>query len=121
MTTRASSSNFGNDIVTLVLTTQALGPKIANIAITNASYVVTGANILSNSSGGYVKVIGSNFYSNSQILFRFGRKTFRKATTVSFINSNEIRAQLPSANIGSHTFYVVNTDGRFAANTVGYV
>lgn len=119
MTTTASSANFSTEVYNYVAATRTGGPLIANVSITDSSYVVTGSNILSANTGGYVKIIGSNFLSNTQVLVRRGRIT--PASVITYTSNSELRAQLPASNIGINMIYVINYDGKFAANTIGYV
>ena len=119
MTTKVSSGNFSSSMYDYVAALRAGGPSITTIAITNDSYTVTGSNILSANTGGYIKINGSNFLSNTQVLVRRGRMT--PALTITYISSSELRARVPASNVGVNIVYVVNYDGKFAANTIGYV
>jgi len=119
MTTKASSGNFSSEIYNYVTAVRTGGPIIANIAITNSSYVVTGSNILSTVNGGHVKIIGSNFFSNTQVLVKSG--SIKNATIINYTSNSELQVQLPASNAGVNLLYVVNYDGKFAANTIGYV
>ena len=119
MTTTVNSAVFATEVFTYVAAGRTGGPLIANIAITDSNYVVTGSNILSANTGGYVKIIGSNFLSNTQVLVRSGR--YSTATVINYISDSELRVQLPQSNVGLNMVYVVNYDGKFAANTIGYV
>ena len=118
MTTKVSSGNFSQDITNYLATVLAGGPRISTVAITNASYVITGSNILSANTGGYVKITGSNFLNNTQVLVRLG--TIQLATSIIYTSNSELRVQLPSSNIGFNVLYVVNYDGRFTANLISY-
>jgi hypothetical protein len=119
MTTKVSSGNFSTSMYDYVASLKADGPRINTIAITDAAYTVTGSNILSANTGGYIKIIGSNFLSNTQVLVRRGAMT--PALTITYISSSELRARVPASNVGVNIVYVVNYDGKFAANTIGYV
>jgi hypothetical protein len=118
MTTKVSSGNFSTDINDYLATTIAGGPQITTVAITDAAYTVTGSNILSVNTGGYVRITGSNFLSNTQVLIRRG--TIKLATSIIYTSNSELRVQLPTSNIGFNVLYVVNYDGRFSANLVPY-
>ena len=119
MTTKVSSGNFSTSMYDYVTALRAGGPSITTIAITNDSYTVTGSNILSANTGGYIKINGSNFLSNTQVLVRRG--AMKPALTITYISSSELRARVPASNVGVNIVYVVNYDGKFAANTIGYV
>jgi hypothetical protein len=81
------------------------GPKISSVVVTDSSY-----NNLDDTAvaltGGYIKIIGSGFESGCQVLL--GTTV---ATSVSYISSSEVRAQLPAASTGTYIIYLVNADG----------
>jgi len=81
------------------------GPKITSVTVTDSSY-----NNLDDTAvaltGGYVKIAGSGFASGCQVLL--GTTV---ATSVSYISSSEVRAQLPAASTGTYIIYLVNADG----------
>jgi len=118
MTTKVSPGNFSSDIYDYLATRVFGGPQISTVAITDAVYTVTGSNILSANTGGYIKITGSNFLSNTQVLVRRG--SIKLATSIIYTSNSELRVQLPTSNIGFNILYVVNYDGRFSANLVSY-
>jgi hypothetical protein len=81
------------------------GPKISSVTVTDSSY-----NNLDDTAvaltGGYIKIAGSGFESGCQVLLGS-----TLATSVSYISSSEVRAQLPAASTGTYIIYLVNTDG----------
>lgn len=81
------------------------GPKISSITVTDSSY-----NNLDDTAvgldGGYIKIIGSGFSSGCQVLVGS-----TPATSVTFVSSTEVRAQLPSTTAGTYIVYLVNSDG----------
>jgi len=83
-------------------------PKITGITITDSSYTATGANSL-DSTGGYIKITGTGFTSGCQVLVNNSY-----ASSVTFISSTEVRAQLPPLSGGSYVLYLVLIDGSVA-------
>lgn len=81
------------------------GPKISSVTVTDSSY-----NNLDDTAvaltGGYIKIAGSGFESGCQVLLGT-----TLATSVSYISSTEVRAQLPAASTGTYIIYLVNSDG----------
>ena len=81
------------------------GPKISLVVVTDSSY-----NTLDDTAvaltGGYIKIAGSGFESGCQVLLGT-----TLATSVSYISSTEVRAQLPAASTGTYIIYLVNSDG----------
>jgi hypothetical protein len=81
------------------------GPKITSVTVTDSSY-----NNLDDTAvaltGGYIKIAGSGFESGCQVLLGT-----TLATSVSYISSTEVRAQLPAASTGTYIIYLVNADG----------
>jgi len=100
MTTQISTDN----IQPAALATIGGGPKLANVQVTDSSYAVTGANTIS-TSGGYVRINGSGFQSNCNVLI--GNVA---ATSVTYISSTQINSQIPALTAGSYIVYVVLTD-----------
>jgi len=89
------------------------GPKISGIQVTNSSYVVLDDTAV-NVSGGYVVITGTGFSSGCQVVV--GTLV---ATSVSFINSTTVRAQVPQQAAGTYTVYVTNSDGGVAIRVNG--
>ena len=81
------------------------GPKISSVTVTDSSY-----NNLDDTAvaltGGYIKIAGSGFESGCQVLLGS-----TLATSVSYISSSEVRAQLPASSTGTYIIYLVNSDG----------
>jgi hypothetical protein len=88
-------------------------PRISDIVITNAAGTVLDDTAVS-TSGGYIKITGSNFVSGSIVLVATS-----PATSTSFISSTELRAQVPGTNAGTYIVYVVNPDGATATKVNG--
>lgn len=107
MTTKISVNNIDATITGL------FGPKISSITITNNSYTALDDTAVS-TSGGYIVITGSNFASGCTVLI--GSVV---ATSVSFINSTTVRAQVPAQAAGSYTVYLTNPDGGVALRING--
>ena len=99
MTTKLSSDNIQPAVVSNIT-----GPRIANVQVTNSSYIATGANTIS-TSGGYVRINGSGFQSNINVIV--GNTP---ATSVTYVNSTQINSQIPALVAGSYFVYVTTTD-----------
>ena len=100
MTTKIAEANIQT------ATLETIGsPKITSIVITNSSYVPTGAATVS-SSGGYLAITGTGFFTGAQVLF-----DETAASAVVVVNSTTIHAQVPALAAGSYFVYVVNTNG----------
>jgi hypothetical protein len=81
------------------------GPKITAITVTNNSYTNLDDTAV-NVSGGYIKITGTGFVTGCSVII--GSLV---ATSVSFISSTEVRAQVPAQSAGTYTVYLVNPDG----------
>ena len=88
-------------------------PKITQIQVTDNSYVTIDDTAVS-TSGGYIKIIGSGFSIGCQVIIGT-----LLATSVSFISSTEVRAQVPSQVAGTYTVYLTNSDGSVAIRVNG--
>lgn len=112
MTTKISVANI-QDATLAVL---GANPKISQVVVCDSSY-----NTLDDTAvaleGGYIKITGSGFKTGATV-------TINKAaaTSVQFISSTELRAQVAAASAGTYVLYVVNTDGSVAVrvNAVTY-
>ena len=92
------------------------GPKIASIQVTDSSYNNLDDTAV-NVGGGYIKLIGTGFVTGCQVVI--GTLV---ATSVTFISSTEVRAQIPAQAAGTYTVYLTNSDGGVAirVNAVNY-
>jgi len=88
-------------------------PKITSIVVTDSSYTALDDTAVS-TAGGYIKIIGTGFTTGSQVLVNT-----TSASSVSFVNSTELRAQLPATAAGTYVIYVVATDGSVAIRVNG--
>jgi hypothetical protein len=118
-TARARSAISATGIVAYDSTTGVISlttgiPRITSVAVTNSSYVVTGATTLTSGSTGYIKLTGTDFVSGSQV---YVGTTAASSTT--FVSSTEVRAALPSQSAGGYLIYLVGTDGATAVSVSG--
>ena len=107
MTTQISEANFQ----TATLDQLGSGPRITGVAITNSSWVPTGASTIS-AGGGFVVVSGTGFVTGVQVLF-----DETPASSVVVFNSQTLRVTVPQLTAGSRFVYVVNSDGRTGLRT----
>ena len=99
MTTQVSINNIAPATVESIT-----GPRIANIQVSNSSYIPTGANTVS-TSGGFVIINGSGFQPNVNVVI--GNTL---ATSVTYISTTRINSQIPPLALGSYFVYVTTTD-----------
>ena len=89
------------------LTTGA--PRITNVVVTNSDYTTTSATAMATDSGGYIKIIGTDFVLGSQAYVNT-----TAATSTTFVSSTEVRAQIPALSSGTYIIYLVAPDGGVA-------
>lgn len=90
------------------------GPKIASINIANSTWHVQDDTAV-NVGGGYIIISGINFDVNASVTI-----DGTSATSVSVIDANTIRAQVPAKASASYDVYVINgDDGRVAISPAG--
>lgn len=99
MTTQLSVDN-----IQATTASSITGPRIANIQVSNSSYIPTGANTVS-TTGGYVIINGSGFQPNVNVVI--GNVL---ATAVTYISTTRINSQIPALASGSYFVYVTTTD-----------
>jgi len=80
-------------------------PRITTVTATDSSYNSLAASYI-DTAGGYIKIIGANFVSGCSVLVDSA-----PATTVTFVDSEELRVQVPAKSTGNYSLYVVNPDG----------
>jgi len=95
------------------VSTTSIVPKITSIAITDSNYQNIDDTAV-NLSGGYIVITGTGFNNGCQIVV--GTLV---ATSVSFINSTTVRAQVPQQVAGTYTVYLTNSDGSVAIRVNG--
>jgi len=89
------------------------GILISNIQVTDSSYTVLDDTAV-DTAGGYIKISGSGFAAGCSVLINQ-----TAATSVTFISSTEVRAQLPATAAGTYIVYLVNTSGDVAIRVNG--
>jgi hypothetical protein len=109
MTTKITSSNISST----TLATIGSGPKITTIYITDSGYTNLDDTAV-DTAGGYIKIIGTGFATGCSVVI--GGVS---ATSVTFISSTEVRAQVPAQAAGSYTVYLVNSDSSVAIRVIG--
>ena len=109
MTTKISSDN----IQASTLATIGSGPKISQIQVCDSSY-----NVLDDTAvdiaGGYIKITGTGFKTGATVTVNR-----QQATSVTFVSSTELLAQVAAETAGTYVVYVVNTDGSVALRVNG--
>jgi alpha-tubulin suppressor-like RCC1 family protein len=91
----------------------SLSIKVSNVAISNSTYTVLDDTAV-NVGGGYIVITGAGFQSGAQVLINRD-----EATSVSFVDSTTLRAQVPAKDAGTYNLYVVNPDGGTAIRVNG--
>jgi alpha-tubulin suppressor-like RCC1 family protein len=105
MTTQITANNITNNTITATqLVPGSLSPKIKTISICDSSYTVLD-DTAANTTGGYIQITGSTFGANSQVIIGTNN-----ATSVTYVNTSTIRAQVPAAAATSYPVYVIDTD-----------
>jgi len=105
MTTQITANNITNNTITATqLVAGSLSPKIRTISICDSSYNVLD-DTAANTTGGYIQITGSTFGANSQVIIGTNN-----ATSVTYVNTSTIRAQVPAAAATSYPVYVIDTD-----------
>lgn len=90
------------------------GPKISSINIANSTWHILDDTAV-NVGGGYIVITGINFDVNATVTI-----DGTSATSVSVVDVNTIRAQVPSKASASYDVYVINgDDGRVAISPAG--
>jgi hypothetical protein len=119
MTTKVSLANFDDTLFSLTQGQIPDAPRITNVIVANVNYAATGGTTLSSNTGGYLKILGSNFITGCQVLVRRG--ALKSATTVTRIDSTELRAVMPTSNVGLNILFVTNPDGASGLSSITYV
>jgi hypothetical protein len=107
--TRVKTDNFSANSITIDLVSGASpNPAITSIIITDSNYNNTENSTISASTGGYIKLVGFNFVSGCQV-----HVDDKLASSVTFISSTEVRAQLAAKTAGSYNIYLTNPAGKY--------
>lgn len=122
MTTQITADNIvAGEVVTPAqlsanissVTTSLAVPKISSISVANSTYHVQDDTAV-NTGGGYIVITGSNFSPNATVII--GET---QATSVSVVDTQTIRAQIPAKTAATYSVYVSNDDGATAIKVNG--
>jgi len=89
-------------------------PSINTISITDSSYNILD-DTAANTGGAYLTITGTNFQSGAIVMVGSGNT----ALSTTFVDSNNLRAQIPAIAAGTYPVYVVNTNGGTAIRING--
>lgn len=78
-------------------------PSIANVQISDASFVANGSPSIS-TSGGFAIINGTRLPTSSQVLVG---NTF--ATSVTFVSSDKLHVVMPAKEANTYPIYIVDT------------
>jgi hypothetical protein len=92
---------------------KTLAPKILYANVASNTYSVLDDTAV-NVGGGFIVVTGSEFQSGAQVLI-----DTVAASSVTYVNSNTLRAQVPARSAASYNLYVVNPDGGVGLKVAG--
>ena len=112
MVSRVTTQAVANQSITfdkLASDASLPNPRVANVQIANSSYSTINDTAISTDSGGYVVINGAGFVTGCTVLVGT-----TAATSTTFINNGQIRAQLPARTAGTYPLYVVNPLGSVA-------
>jgi len=113
----AKNSQIVTTSVRLVNSGASTGPSISSIVVTDSGYNTLDdtAAAISNS---YIRILGSNFTSTANV---FLNGTMIPTANVTFVNSSELRAQLPVSNTGNYAVSVYNSNSSGALYSSSFV
>jgi len=92
---------------------KTLAPKILYANVASDTYSILDDTAV-NVGGGFIVVTGSEFQSGAQVLI-----DTVVASSVTYVNSNTLRAQVPARSAASYNLYVVNPDGGVGLKVAG--
>lgn len=81
---------------------------ISNIQITNSSYSTTDDTAIS-ISGGYIKINGSNFNTNTEVYVGVPFENESNAVNVSLVSNTSLNVELPPKSVGSYAVYAFDS------------
>ena len=84
---------------------KTLAPKILYANVASDTYTILDDTAV-NVGGGYIVVTGAEFQSGAQVLI-----DTTLASSVTYVNSTTLRAEIPAKSAASYNLYVVNPDG----------
>lgn len=85
--------------------TTSVGTSITSVIVTDSSYNNLDDTAISNTLGGYAKIIGTNFQSGCTVYIN------GSSVTSTFVNSNEVRIVVPATSTGTYSLMLFNPDG----------
>ena len=106
MPTKISTDNLQPSVITVISTVVA--PKITSVAIANSSYTILDDTAV-DTAGGYIVITGTGFASGCQVIINDVL-----ASSVTFVNSTTVRAQVGPRAAGTYNVYLTNSDGGVA-------
>ncbi len=83
---------------------------ISNVVVTDSGFEPNDGNITT--SGGYLRIYGTNFESDTTVLFND-----KLASTVSVVGDYRLNVTVPSLTAGNYAIFVVNPDSDIAMHT----
>jgi hypothetical protein len=92
---------------------KTLAPKILYANVASNTYSLLDDTAV-NVGGGFIVVTGSEFQSGAQVLI-----DTVAASSVTYVDSNTLRAQVPAKTAASYNLYVVNPDGGVGLKVAG--
>jgi len=113
MTTKLTEANLDQSIIQSI----SSAVRINSIVSTDSGYTPLANNTVS-TSGGYVKITGVGFTQNSQVHIQSGN-VYTLATSVTYVNTTELRSELPAKTAGNYNVYVTINTGAFALKING--
>lgn len=88
-------------------------PTITTVVVTDSLFNALDDTAV-DTSGGYIKITGTEFVSGCSVLIGT-----TNATSVSFVSHTELNVQIPAMTAGTYIVYVVNPDGGTAIRVNG--
>ena len=110
-------TSFVTDVATNVVANTAIPldvPRIANIQVLNSSFTVIDDTAVDTASGGNIFINGSGYTSVPQVYINQ-----TAASSVTFVNSQQLRVAVPAFPAGTYPVYVINPDGATATFVPG--
>ena len=89
-------------------------PIVSNVQVSDSSYTILDDTAVSSESGGFVVINGSNFGSGTTVTLGG-----TQATSVTYVSSSRMQAQVPAKASGSYTVIVTRGDGQIATVPLG--
>ena len=106
MPQQISADNLQPSLVTVI--TAGGGPKITSVAVADSSYTILDDTAV-DTAGGYIVITGTGFTTGCQVIINDVL-----ASSVTFVNSTTVRAQVGARAAGTYNVYLTNSDGGVA-------